>query len=253
MKSQNTLSILSTVVVFLTGALAMMLLWPQSPVAADSMLQAEALPRTITVVGDGKATTAPDIAVINIGVQVSDPDVKTATSQATGQMEAVIATLKEMGVADEDIQTSYYNLYVDRPYGPQGPVNEAQYQVSNTMQVTIRNPEQITDLLGATIEAGANNINSVEFRLSDPAELRSEARAKAVADAEARATELADLNGLVIGPVVSVSEVIDSGAYFISEQSANAAVGLGGGGAGPISPGDVTVSAQLQIVYGVLQ
>jgi uncharacterized protein YggE len=157
------------------------------------------------------------------------------------------------GVAAEDIETSYYNLYVDRPYGPQGPAEEPQYQVSNTMQVTVRNPEQLTELLGVAIEAGANNINSIEFRLSDPVELRSEARAKAVTDAEARAAELAELNGLAIGPVVSVSEVIDSGAYFVSEQLQSTAVGLGGGGAGPISPGDVTVSAQLQIVYGMLQ
>jgi uncharacterized protein YggE len=95
--------------------------------------------------------------------------------------------------------------------------------------------------------------NRVRAHAEHGHEENSEARAKAVTDAEARAAELAELNGLAIGPVVSVSEVIDSGAYFVSEQLQSTAVGLGGGGAGPISPGDVTVSAQLQIVYGMLQ
>jgi uncharacterized protein YggE len=154
-------------------------------------------------------------------------------------------------VAENDIETSYYNLYVERPYGPQGPSDEVLYQVSNTVQVTIRDLSKVTEILGRAIEAGANNINSVTFDLSEPSELRAQAREQAVQNARETAEELAQLNGVALGEVVSVSEVIESGGYYVSEVS-SAAYGQGGG-AGPISPGNVDVTAQLQVVYAIVQ
>jgi len=213
---------------------------------ADSSQQ-----RTITVVGEGQISAAPDMAQISIGVQVSDPDVQVATSKATADMESLLAALKGEGIAEKDIQTSYFNLYVDRPYGPQGPSGEAQYQVSNNVQVTIRDLSKLSQVMKAAIEAGANNISGPTFNLSDPSSLRTEARQKAVDDALATATELAELNGVAVGQVVSISEVINSGAYYVSEV-ASTAYGLGGGG-DVISPGEVNVNVQLQITYEILR
>jgi hypothetical protein len=219
------------------------------PVAeASAALQAEGVSsRTITVVGEGRATGAPDTAQLNIGVQVSDPDVKAATQKAADDMESLLAALKAQGIADDDIQTSYYNIFVDRPFGPQGPSSDVLYQVSNSVQVTIRNLDGVSTILGAAIEAGANNVNSINFNISDPSALRAEARQKAVTDALATAEELAKLNGLSVGEVVSISEVIDGGVFPM--EVASAAMGLGG--AGPISPGDVEVNIQLQITYAL--
>ncbi|MBN1992404.1 MAG: SIMPL domain-containing protein [Anaerolineae bacterium] len=248
-----SLSILGIGLLVLVGVLALGLVRVGLPVAEASELRAETdLPRTITVVGEGQVSAAPDIAQAFIGVQVSDPDAKVATDKAAQDMNSLLAALKGEGIADKDIQTSYYSVYVDRPYGPQGPTGEVLYQVSNNVQVTIRDLDKVTDILSAAIEAGANSINSVDFRLSDTGRLKSQARTKAVENAQATAQELAKLNGVAVGEVVSISEVIDQGAYYVSEQS-YAASGLGGGGAGPISPGDVTVTVQLQITYAILR
>ena len=234
-------------------ALVLLGFWHLPAASASDRQQSEVLSRTITVVGEGSASAPADIARVNIGVQVSDPDVKVATDEAAAQMESVLTAFQADGIAENDIQTSYYNVYVDRPYSPQGQPGEPVYQVSNSMQVTIRDLTRITEILGLAIESGANSINSVEFRLSDPTSIRSEARAEAVTNAEAQAAELAKLNGVVVGEVTRISEVIDSGAYFVSEQSYDAAQGYGGGGGGPISPGNVTVSVQLQIEYSMVQ
>jgi uncharacterized protein YggE len=239
--------VLSAVVLALLGS------WYLPAASASNRQQSDVVSRTITVVGEGSASAPADIARVNIGVQVSDPDVKIATDKAAAQMESVLSALQADGIAENDIQTSYYNVYVDRPYSPQGQPGEPVYQVSNSMQVTIRDLTRITEILGLAIESGANSINSVEFRLSDPTSIRSEARAEAVTNAEAQAAELAKLNGVAVGGVTRISEVIDSGAYFVSEQSYDAAQGYGGGGGGPISPGNVTVSVQLQIEYSMVQ
>jgi uncharacterized protein YggE len=155
-------------------------------------------------------------------------------------------------VAENDIQTSYYNVWVERPYTPQGqPGTDVLYHVSNNVMVTIRDLDTVTPVLGAAIEAGANNINSVSFSIEDPTPLRAQVQELAVADALAEAQELAGLNGVELGEVVSVSEVISSGAYYVSELSAAQQGGFGGGGAGPISPGNVEVSVQLEVSYAI--
>jgi uncharacterized protein YggE len=51
------------------------------------------------------------MAQASIGVEIIDPDVKQASDEAARTMEAVLAALKAQGVADEDIQTSYYNIW----------------------------------------------------------------------------------------------------------------------------------------------
>jgi uncharacterized protein YggE len=245
---------LSAALLLLLGTFALILVRFDLPVAEASELKAEGdLPRTITVVGEGQVSAPPDMAVVYVGVQVSEADPKVATQKAAADMKSLLAALRGEGIAEKDIQTSYYSVYVDRPYGPQGPADEAQYQVSNNVQVTIRELDKVTDILSVAVEAGANNINSVEFRLSDTSKLQSEARAKAVENAEATAKELAELNGLAVGEVVSVSEVIQNGPIFAGQRS-YAATGLGGGSeAGPISPGEVTVNVQLQITYAILR
>jgi hypothetical protein len=248
---KNKISVAVTALLALAVATAIFFtVGGQTPPAAQA--QSETAPRTITVIGEGLASAAPDTAIVNIGVEVGDPEVKTASDQAAAQMQAVMTALAGEGVAPKDIQTSYYSLYVDRPYTPDGQPGQPTYRVSNTMQVTIRQLDQVTQILSAAIEAGANTINSVDFQLSKTVDLRSEARARAVTDAETRAAELAKLTGVAVGEVVSVSEVINNG-YYAGNQFNNVAKGMGGGAAGPISPGEVDVNVQLQIVYAILR
>jgi hypothetical protein len=223
---------------------------PAAEAQASAAAQAETGTRAITVVGEGKVKARPDVAQANIGVQVSNADPKQATSDAAAVMEQLMAALKAQGVAENDIQTSYYNLYVDRPFSPDGSQSaEAVYRVNNNVQVTVRDLGKLTTILGAAIEAGANTIDSVTFNLADASSLRSQARQEAVADAKAKAEELAQLNGVQVGQVVSISEVIANTPLF-SSNIGYAAQGLGGG-AGPIVPGEVEVSSQLQVTYAI--
>jgi uncharacterized protein YggE len=222
------------------------------PVAeAQAAQTGTTISRNITVVGEGKVRVQPDIAQATIGVEVVNSDVKQASSDAAAAMEAILTALKAQGVADNDIQTSYYNIWVERPYNPDGSQStEAIYHVSNTVQVTIRDLSKVTTTLGAAIEAGANTINSVTFNVADPSELEAQARQEAVDNAKATAEELATLNGVTLGEVISVSEVIVGGPIPLINAS-YAAEGIGGGAAGPLSPGEVEITVQLQVSYAI--
>jgi uncharacterized protein YggE len=227
-----------------------------APSAAQAQTVAETtstLSRTITVVGEGTVKIKPDIAQANIGVEVVRATVKAASSGAKESMDAVLKALKEQGVDEKDIQTSGYSVWTERPYGPEGPSgDEILYHVSNQVAVTIRDLDTVGTVLDAAIEAGANNIYGVTFNLADPSQVESEARKKAVADAQAKAQELATLNDIKLGDVASVSEVIGGrgGYYAGGVREAAVSAGLGGGG-GPISPGELELTLQLEIVYTV--
>ena len=214
-----------------------------------------ALPRTITVVGEGKTSIKPDIARVNIGVEVMKPTVQEASAQNKASVEAVLAALEAAGVDAKDIQTSGYSVYVER-YGPEGPLpeNDLRYRVSNNVNVKIRDLESVGTLLDAAIEAGANNIYGVEFALDDPGEAQSQARAKAMENARGKAEELAGLAVVELGKIVSISEIIgSSGGFYSGMMAASSYMGQGGGGGAPISPGELEVTYQIQVVYGIAE
>ncbi|MCE7984994.1 MAG: DUF541 domain-containing protein [Caldilinea sp. CFX5] len=229
------------------------------PTGSNSTVYAQAqgeptatTPQAITVVGEGSAAVEPDIAVANIGVQVANADVRTASDEAEEIMNAVLSAIREQGVAEEDIQTSGFSIFAE--FGPITQNNEQPqtplYRVSNNVNVTIRALDQVATILDAAIGAGANNIFGVNFSVDDPTQAAAEARAEAIANAEAKAQDLAELTGLQLGNVVSVSEIIGSrgGFYGSSSLSAVAQTGLGGGG-GPIAPGQLKVAVQLEVIY----
>lgn len=209
-------------------------------------------PQGITVVGEGSVAVEPDIAVANIGVQVANADVRAASDEAETVMNAVITAIQEQGVAEEDIQTAGFSIFAE--FAPVNPAAEQPqtplYRVSNNVNVTIRALDQVATILDAAIAAGANNIFGVNFSVDDASQVAADARAEAIANAEQKAQNLAELTGLQLGNVISVSEIIGSrGGFYAGTGLASASqAGLGGGG-GPIAPGQLNVNVQLEVVY----
>jgi uncharacterized protein YggE len=226
-------------------------LWPTTKVAQAQ--SAAAIPGTITVVGEGKVSIEPDTARANFGVEVVGPSVREALDENAATMEQVLEALRAEGIADKDIQTTGFSIYAER-YGPQGPLPEDQvnYRVSNNVTVVIRDLESVGTVVDAAVEAGANNIYGIEFRVDDPSTQESSARQDAISDARAKAEELAELTGVTLGGVVSVSEVIASGGFYSSNFAQTREMG-GGGGATPVSPGQLELLMQLQVTYAIAE
>ncbi len=268
-RSQLLIKIATTALVLLMGATVLAMvrpnlamveaqpivpaLKPSQETAPATGRRAEAITaRTITVVGEGRVNMKPDIAQINIGIEVVADTVRGASNEARNTMEAVMASLQAQGITEKDTQTSGFNIWVERPYGSEGPVNDSLlYHVGNSVAVTIRDLDTVGAVLDGAIEAGANNIHGVTFSVADPSQLMTEARAKAVTDALSKANELADMNQVTLSNVVSVSEVIGTGGGYYSGGLRALPVAEGMGGAGPISPGELEMSIQLQVTYSI--
>lgn len=210
----------------------------QSPATGGAQL-----PLTITVVGQGSVTAEPERARLNVGVETIAASAQEASEENTTRMEAVLAALREAGIAEKDIQTSNYSIWTESlPGGRTDAEPNVQYRVTNQVSVVVSDPSKVSDLLDAVIEAGATSIYGVTFEVKDTKALEAKARAEAIADAQARAADLAKLNGVKVGPVAQVSEVIGSALPYRE--------GLGAGGGGPqIIPGELTFTSQVQVTY----
>jgi uncharacterized protein YggE len=209
-------------------------------------------PRTITVVGVGKVSLVPDVARLNVGVEVRADTVSEAKDEVDRQIAEITAALKALGIEAKDIQTNHYSIHLERevrPFigeGPPPPEQEG-YRISNMLRVTVRDVEQAGEVLDAVVGAGANLVYGVNFGVSDEAEWQGQAREKAMADANERAGELARLAGLELAEVLSVSEVIDglSGPMRYGWET-----GIGGGGGG-FAPGELEMGTQVQVTFAV--
>ena len=156
-KSLTWVSALVLLIALFTGAFRAFDLSAVQIANAQSNESATSLPRTITVVGEGKVKIKPDIARANIGVEVMKNSVKEASDANKAALESVLEALKQNGIEEKDIQTSGFSIFAER-FGPEGPLPEDQtnYRVSNNVSVVIRDLEKVGAILDAAIEAGAD-------------------------------------------------------------------------------------------------
>jgi uncharacterized protein YggE len=204
---------------------------------------------TVSVSGHGEVNVPPDTASVSIGIDVIRPTLAEAQEQATTQATTLIETLKAAGIADEDIQTAYFNVNILRDYSENGdPTQITGFEITNQLQLTVRDTDMLGKLLDEAVTAGANSINGVTFSVDDQTAAASEARRLAVEDARTKAEELAAAAGLTLGPVVAIAE------GTVSLMPPPMAAGAGGEMAKaqtavPVQPGSSTVAVDVTMTF----
>lgn len=203
----------------------------------------------ITVGAGAEVSAAPDVARVTVGVRTADRSLERASADNDERMAAVIAALAELGIADRDMQTTAYSVYLrqpapDRTFGD--GLERGEYQVSNSLRVTIRELERTGEAISTATRAGANQVGGIRFEIEDPEPLAAEARRKAMQAARAKAEQLAASEGLRLGRVWSITESDRPAAQPVF-RTAEAAVD-----AVPISPGELSHSVQVSVSYELL-
>jgi uncharacterized protein YggE len=208
--------------------------------------------RTLNVNGIGQVDLTPDIAYIYIGVHDEAATASEAVNANKTHTNSVIAAIKKAGVAEKDIRTSNFSIWPSQQYSPDGKVTGTIYMVDNSVYITVRDLNNLGNLLDDAITAGANSVNSITFDVADKTEAVKTARAKAVEDAKLQAQELADAAGISLGSVQNIN------FYDNSSYPSPVYGGKGGGGgamaadvAVPIQPGQLTISVTVSITYSI--
>ena len=206
-------------------------------------------PHTVSVNGAGTAHGTPDVATAQIGVQSRDVDPARAVDENNRKMAAILAALKNLGVDEKDVQTTNFSVSYQQDYDPVTgqPKETYTYIVDNTVSVNIRDLTKVGEVLGKTVNAGANSIYGVTFSVSDTAKLEAEARDKAMADAKARAEQLALAAGVTLGEPMNINEYSSGPVYAAVDMAAGK--GGGGGAPVPVSTGEIQVTLNVSITY----
>jgi uncharacterized protein YggE len=202
--------------------------------------------RTLNVTGNGKAYLTPDIAYVYIGVHTENKNVAEAVAANTSAAQKVAEALKALKIDPKDIQTSNFSITPQQQYDQNGKLTGILYVVDNTVYVTVRDLSKLGDVLGAAVQAGANSINGVQFDASDKSKALSEARKAAVADAAAQAKELAEAAGVSLGAVQTINVYGSAMPMPLYE-----AKGVGGAAGVPVSPGQLVISVDVNIIYEI--
>jgi uncharacterized protein YggE len=232
---------------FIVFAIALLMAIVISPV----MAQNDTKDRVITTSATGEVLVAPDMAQISVGVQTQSPDVRVAQAENAAIMDNLVNALLGAGIAKDDIQTSGYSIYPVYESNPMGLTPKIQYyQVTNTVQITVRDVNRVGEIIDIAVSNGANQANGISFTLSDEKAraVRNVALQEAVVQARADADTVAAATGVQILGVRDISVGASYPPIRYDSYSA-AGSGISQKVPTPIEPGQITESAQVTITY----
>ena len=216
----------------------------------------------IWVTGTGSKDVASDVAKVYIGVESREETVNEARQKAAEAMTAVLDAIREIGVDDDDIVTTSFNIYpqtvwveVNDSLGRHSEPRITGYVVTNNVEVTVRDLDNLDEVIDTAAERGGDliRVNSVSFTVANPAQHGAETRQLAAADARAKAQLYADAMGVTLGPLVFLTEMGSSAPLEQSRSfGADAAMAEGGFAPTPIQSGDVSLSTTIQAAFAIV-
>lgn len=193
------------------GAAALLLAFTALPLSAQA--KADQLPAPsplITVTGQGDASIAPDLAILNLSVLREADTARQALTDNNEAMAKVLAAMKEDGIEERDLQTGGFSIqpryvYPDDKNGLTQPKISG-YSVSNTLTVKVRDLTKLGNILDQSVTLGVNQGGDITFTNDDPSTAITEARKEAIKDAVAKAKTLTEAAGVSVGKVISINE-----------------------------------------------
>ena len=209
--------------------------------------------QVISVTAKEEVKVVPDMAELNLSVtsQAADAEAcQEANSQAVNQ---VAEALKSQGIEETSIQTSDYSLYPI--YDWENGQTITGYTMDTTITVSDVAIDAVGNVLTAAVDAGVNNIQSVNYMSSQYDESYKQALEMAVQSAYDKANAMAIAGGGSLGEIVKIEErgTNTSARYTaISNMSVEEDGALAAPAAGAsVMPGQVSVEADILVEYAV--
>lgn len=209
---------------------------------------------TLSVSGNGEDEFEPDEAVIRLTIESQAETADNAQNENAGRSDRVIAALKSAGIASGDLETARYT--VDPIYTWDRNLEKnlfSGYRARHTLRVTVNNVDKTGTYLDVAVSNGADEIDSVDFTLSDSALLKAKEKVLEMAanSAQDKAKALAKATSV---DLVGIRAITESGVNFVPYAAPRYDMALAEaefGSAPPIQSEKVSVSANVQITYEI--
>ena len=194
----------------------------------------------VSVSGLGTVEVAPDLAKVTLGVYILDPNLRQAKQGVDKSVGRLLDLAESQGIQPTDISSSAANI--EPSYSEAETPEFIGYEVTRSVNVTIRDLSRLDQLIDAAIEAGANREFSVRLESSKIREIEAQAMALAIEDAKAKARQLAEGFGAKLGAIRSVGPKTNSSStsYMAAYLSY---------GRGVFQPGTITVKSEISATF----
>lgn len=204
----------------------------------------------LSVVGQGQVAAVPDMATISLGVTTQARNAAQALAENSASIAEVLKIVAAAGIEPKDVQTSGLSLsplWNNRSSSSNSPATIVGFSVQNHVTIRVRELTGLGGLLDQVTGSGANQFHSLQFGLQDAGPATDNARELAVADAIRKAELYANAAGLLLGPVLELSEQTGGGPrpVMMREMAMSADV--------PIAEGEVTQTASVTMVFALQQ
>lgn len=200
---------------------------------------------TITVTSHASVDVVPDTASFSVAITAQAEDSEAAQDAIAQPTKDVIARLKELGVASENIQTLFTDV---SPYWSEE--KQDGYEARTMLTVSNVPVDDVPSLMDACLEAGATEANGPEYYATDASNAYIEALGAAVEAARPKAEAIAEASNVTLGEIVSVDEGYESTRYYAEEAMATADSMEADGGV-PLEPGQVNVEAEVTVTFAI--
>jgi len=208
------------------------------------------LERSIDVTAAGEATSAPDRATLRVAVTATGEDAAAVRDELDGGEEELRGALTDWGLDDDAIRTDEYD--VRESYETRDDPNRTRYEGTHRYVIELDDVDAVGEVIDVAVDAGADEIQRIQFGLSEEREreVREEAIQTAMANADDDAAALANASGLEVSGVYEVSTAQSQSRPYVAESYAAADAGDASGGASTaVETGDVSVSVSVNVVY----
>ncbi len=199
---------------------------------------------TVDVTGEGIVRVVPDEVTINIRVENTGENTKTLKEQNDVTINDVLKFLKKMNIGDKDVRTEYMNLSKNYDYNSKTYT----FAANQSLSVKLRDLNKYEQVMKGLIDTGINRIDGVEFSSSNKEALESQARKKAIENAQMKAKEYAGVLNQTVGKAVSISEFkATSGPQPMYKMAAMS--DSSGGGDQSIALGEMEIRTTINVSF----
>ena len=192
----------------------------------DTYQGVEAPNRGVTVQATGTTKVVPDGVIFQFAVTNLGESAEGATNEVADLADKAREVLDEAGVDDKDIASQSISVNEEIKYNPDGSQESLGYRATQSFVVTIREEDEAGAIVQDVIAAVGDGIrvDGVTPTVLDNEDALNDAREDAVDNAKAKAEDYADLLGIDLGEVQSISE-ISSPSVFAPTAREEMAVG----------------------------
>ncbi len=215
----------------------------------------------ISVTGTADVNAVANVAQFTYSVIETGKTTKEAQDKATEKANKALAYLKSVNIEDKDIKTIGYNINPQYEYRTKACITDpctpgtqvlTGYEVSQSIEVKIRNTDQAGTVLSGIGSIGVSNVSGLNLTIDEPETLQREARRKAIEDAEAKAQALAaDLNVNLVRVISFQENGMGGPIYYEKAMDARGGVTAQSAPAPTIPLGENTVTSNVTITYEI--